>query len=175
MDSPKGKCKKGILSKTWERCKSFNGCIGRKGSLGTIQHALKMMSKSWPRGFIVETHDQEKRSEKRSNKVTPKGCFSIYVGPDKERFVIKTKYLNHPLFNMLLEEAESEYGYSIEGPLALPCEVNHFIKVLMKMDCSDHEDIGNQKGCNFVARSLITSSLHQDLLFGWINQHRVWV
>lgn len=35
---------------------------------------------------------------------------------------------------MLLEDAESEYGYNSEGPLLLPCDVNLFYKVLAEMD-----------------------------------------
>ncbi|KAG8365841.1 hypothetical protein BUALT_Bualt17G0013800 [Buddleja alternifolia] len=142
MDSPK--TKKGLISKTWDRCKSFSA--GRKGSLGnTKQHALNTKSKSWPRTLTVETRDdQDKGSRKRWSQVAPEGCFSVYVGTDRQRFVIKTEYVNHPLFKMLLEEAESEYGYSSEGPLVLPCEVDHFIKVLMEMDYC--EDIRKRKG-----------------------------
>jgi hypothetical protein len=43
--------------------------------------------------------------------VAPEGCFPVYVGPKKQKFVIKIEYANHSLFQMLLEEAESEYGY----------------------------------------------------------------
>ncbi|KAH6755455.1 SAUR-like auxin-responsive protein family [Perilla frutescens var. hirtella] len=76
-----------------------------------------------------------------------KGCFPIYVGPpgpEKERFVIKTDQVNHPLFKILLEEAESEYGYAgNNGPLMLSCQVDHFLDVLIEIDCEEEE-----KGCN---------------------------
>ncbi|KAH6768966.1 hypothetical protein C2S51_014302 [Perilla frutescens var. frutescens] len=62
------------------------------------------------------------------------GCLSIYVGEERERFVIKTEYVNHPLFKALLEEAESEYGYSCEGPLLLPCNVDHFLHLLAEIN-----------------------------------------
>lgn len=71
--------------------------------------------------------------KKEANKVAPTGCFSVYVGPEKQRFVIKTKYANHPLFKMLLEDAEMEYGFRNEGPLLLPCEVDLFCKVLAEI------------------------------------------
>lgn len=150
MNSPKAKGKKGLISKTWERCKSFSGGIGRRGSSGNYEHPLlKMKSKSWPRGLTVGAPNQERKKGKNWSRVAPEGCISIYVGSQKQRFVIKTEYVNHPLFKILLEEAESEYGYSSEGPLVLPCEVDHFIKVLMEMDsCEEHH-----QGCNFVARS----------------------
>lgn len=96
MDSPKCEdVKKGLISKTWKRRKSFSSGISRA-------------------------------------KVCD-GYFSIYVGSQKERFVIKTEYVNHPLFKILLEEAESEYGFTSDGPLLLPCEADHFIKVLMEI------------------------------------------
>lgn len=149
MDLGKVKVKKGLMIKTWERCKSFSG-LGRKNCSG-IQYVLKMKSKSWPRGLIggaTTSDDPENRGKKC--RVVPDGCFSIYVGPQKQRFVIKTEYVNHPLFKTLLEEAELEYGYSTEGPLMLPCDVDTFVKVLVEIEYSD--EINSLQGCNF-ARS----------------------
>lgn len=84
--------------------------------------------------------------------VAPSGCFSVYVGPEKQRFVIKTEYANHPMFRMLLEDAELEYGYASEGPLLLPCEVDLFCKILAEMDTSgnkEDEEIGfGHGGCS---------------------------
>lgn len=152
-DSPRGKGKRGLISKTWERCKSFSGGIARKGghSYGT---ALTVKSKSWPRNLIFDFQDQGKFKEKRSHKVAPDGCFSIYVGSEKQKFVIRTEYVNHPRFRTLLEEAESEYGFSSEGPLVLPCEVEHFIQVLVEMDSEG--TIAKSHGCSFVTRSTHT-------------------
>ncbi|XP_061367658.1 auxin-responsive protein SAUR72-like [Gastrolobium bilobum] len=161
MISMKGKGKKkGLLSKTWERCKSVGR--GRKGSSSSKAAIASLSltttttrSKSWP------SHDQEeeeKRGKKgRGRSVAPQGCFSVYVGPQMQRFVIKTEYANHPLFKMLLEEAESEYGYSSQGPLALPCNVDLFYKVLMEMDDEATATTTTQqthRGCaNFGKRS----------------------
>lgn len=142
IKGPKG-TKKGLIIKTWERCRSLSG-IGRKSTLsrgggggngGGYSAALKHKSKSWPRSG-TRTAIEEKEREKRG-RVVPEGCFSVYVGQQKQRFVIRTECLNHPLFKILLEEAESEYGYTSEGPLELPCEVDLFLKVLMEMDCDE--------------------------------------
>ncbi|XWS39353.1 hypothetical protein CRYUN_Cryun18bG0045800 [Craigia yunnanensis] len=73
-------------------------------------------------------------------------CFSVYVGAQKQRFVIKTEYANHPLFKILLEEAESEYGFNSEGPLVLPCNVDLFCKVLLAMGDGDNKI---RQGCSF--------------------------
>ncbi|KAJ0095813.1 hypothetical protein Patl1_16987 [Pistacia atlantica] len=130
MSKGKGK-KDNLIVKTWERCKS----IGRSSK-------LKLKSKSWPRMDASATSFERPRKRR----VAPEGCFSVYVGPQKQRFVIKTEYVNHPLFKLLLEEAESEYGFNSEGPLVLPCKVDVFCKVLLAMD-ADKDEI--RQGCTF--------------------------
>lgn len=105
------KFKKGLITRTWKRCRS------------------------WPSSGSREEDKEERRGGKQ--RVAPEGCFWVYVGPQKQRFVIKTEYVNHPLFQILLEEAASEYGYNNEGPLELPCDVDLFVKVLVEMDGSD--------------------------------------
>lgn len=78
-----------------------------------------------------------------------KGCFSVYVGPGKQRFVIKTEYANHPLFQVLLEEAESEYGFNASGPLELPCSLDLFCKVLLAIEDGGADENLRQLGCGF--------------------------
>ncbi|XP_027349999.1 uncharacterized protein LOC113861397 [Abrus precatorius] len=133
--------KGGLITRTWERCKSMSIGRGRKAIADSLTlRTTTIRSKSWP-------------NAKDSASVAPQGCFSVYVGPQMQRFVIKTEYANHPLFKMLLEEAESEYGYNSQGPLALPCDVHIFYKVLMEMDCQQ-----TPQGCAFLKRS--SSSYH---------------
>ncbi|XP_021758481.1 auxin-responsive protein SAUR32-like [Chenopodium quinoa] len=83
---------------------------------------------------------------KAKRPVTPGGCFSVYVGSARQRFVIKAKYANHHLFKMLLDDAERQYGYCSDGPLLLPCDVDYFLNVLAEMD-SDNTDITRHHGC----------------------------
>lgn len=71
-------------------------------------------------------------------KASAPGCFSVYVGPERERFVVRADRANHPLFRRLLDDAEREYGYAAQGPLALPCAVDAFLDVLWHMD-NDHD------------------------------------
>ncbi|GMI99720.1 hypothetical protein HRI_003641300 [Hibiscus trionum] len=134
----KGK-RSNLIIKTWERCKS----IGRGRDNGRVPTLYKK-SKSWP-SIDVSLEAEEKRCS-RKNRVAPEGCFTVYVGPQRQRFVVKTEYVNHPLFRILLEEAESEYGFSSEGPLVLPCNVDLFCKVLLEVD--DGDDTSRQ-GCRF--------------------------
>uniref|UniRef100_A0ACD5Y3E4 Uncharacterized protein n=1 Tax=Avena sativa TaxID=4498 RepID=A0ACD5Y3E4_AVESA len=62
------------------------------------------------------------------------GCFSVYVGAGRQRFVVRTECVNHPLFRALLEEAEEEFGYAATGPLELPCNAEAFAGVLRQIE-----------------------------------------
>lgn len=86
-------------------------------------------------------------SSSSSKEKVPNGCFSVYVGEEKKRFVMKIEFANHPLFKMLLEDAELEYGFNSEGPLLLPCAVDLFCKVLHEMDCvKEFDDVYRPRG-----------------------------
>ncbi|CAL0318918.1 unnamed protein product [Lupinus luteus] len=141
--------KKSLITKTWERCKSIGG--GNKSNIGDDHnHSLMTTtttrrSRSCP-NIDAKVKEGKENSENKKGRVAPEGCFSVYVGPQMQRFVIKAEYANHPLFKILLEEAESEYGYNSQGPLALPCKVEIFDKVLAEMD----EEVDNEEtpqGC----------------------------
>ena len=125
MDMVRGhKGKKGLVSKTWEHFKSFCGVGASKSSHNVEQ------------GFIRRTKSLPPLDENigETLKIAPKGWFPVYVGPQKQRFVIKAEHANHSLFKAFLDESESEYGYKNGGPLVLPCEVINFIKVLLEID-----------------------------------------
>ncbi|XP_009358224.2 auxin-induced protein 15A-like [Pyrus x bretschneideri] len=68
----------------------------------------------------------------------PKGHFAVYVGEDeKKRFVIPISYLNHPLFQELLNKAEEEFGYDHPtGGLTIPCSEDYFISLTSCLNCS---------------------------------------
>lgn len=139
--------KKGLITKTWKRCRSFSG---RANQTGTVpRQRLPRKSQTWHDFNNLEPVSQpHHKDSKHKCWVAPEGCFSVYVGPDKQRFVVKAKYANHPLFMALLEEAESEYGYNCVGPIELPCDVNVFFRVLMEMDNDDGVG-GTRSGCGF--------------------------
>ncbi|KAK6920477.1 Small auxin-up RNA [Dillenia turbinata] len=119
-DSLKGKEKKSFLVKTWERCQSIGG--DKKKAPPSKESAKGGQAKA-------------------KQRFAPEGCFTVYVGQEKQRFVIKTSFASHPLFQMLLEDAESEYGYNSQGPILLPCEVDFFYKVLTQMDSEQQTKI----------------------------------
>ena len=124
MESTKSNSgKKNFLAKTWKRCRSFpRSHTGRGGVWGLAK------SKSW---------NGKETTPSKKKKLTPEGFFPVYVGPEKQRFAIKTKLANHPLFTKLLEDAEIEYGYHCDGPISLPCDVDLFYEVLAEMESKD--------------------------------------
>ncbi|QCD88654.1 auxin-induced protein 15A-like [Vigna unguiculata] len=57
----------------------------------------------------------------------PKGYLAVYVGEKKKRFLIPLSYLNQPLFQDLLSQAEEEFGYHHPmGGLTIPCSDDVF-------------------------------------------------
>ncbi|OMO93828.1 Auxin responsive SAUR protein [Corchorus olitorius] len=147
MDVVKMKWKKNVFVKAWERCVSLGtGGGGNKSSGNSNCDALRK-SKSWHctstttgRSFSTSSSsalEEDNKKGKKKRQVAPEGCFSVYVGPQRQKFVVKTEFANHPLFKMLLEDAEDEYGFRSEGPLQLPCDVDLFYKVLAEMDSGE--------------------------------------
>ncbi|PIA56083.1 hypothetical protein AQUCO_00700435v1 [Aquilegia coerulea] len=63
--------------------------------------------------------------------IVPKGHIAVYVGDNqKKRFVVPISYLNHPLFQDLLNQAEEEFGFSHPmGGLTIPCDEETFIQI----------------------------------------------
>ncbi|GMJ05886.1 hypothetical protein HRI_004257800 [Hibiscus trionum] len=107
---------------------------------------MDIVKKKWKKNMALKVWERCRKASRRSSstspssravKVAPEGCFFVYVGPQRQRFVIKTKVANHPLFQMLLEDAELEYGFSNEGPLLLPCHVDMFDRVLAEIEGGD--------------------------------------
>ncbi|CAN1183428.1 Protein SMALL AUXIN UP-REGULATED RNA 12 [Linum perenne] len=76
----------------------------------------------------------------------PRGHFAVYVGEKRtngRRFVVRAKYLNHPIFNTILSLAEEEYGFKNDGPLRIPCEEWEFEEILRFVSRSDHSKFMN--------------------------------
>lgn len=65
----------------------------------------------------------------------PVGFFAVYVGEDRQRFVVPTGFLSHPLFKMLLEKAYKEYGFEQRHGLVVPCSVSLFQEVVSAVEC----------------------------------------
>ena len=70
----------------------------------------------------------------RDSDIVPKGSLAVCVGKELKRFIIPTEYLRHQVFEMLLREAEKEFGFRQEGVLRIPCEVSVFEKILKMVE-----------------------------------------
>lgn len=115
------------ILKKWRRPRQ---AVPRPKSLTTSCTMMPLInlrrSRSWP--------DSDR------DDMAPDGYFGVYVGPDRARFVIKTESVNHPLFRMLLEDAEKEYGFDFVGPLTLPCEVSVFRSIMGALNSTNYDD-----------------------------------
>ncbi|KAL5713678.1 hypothetical protein ACHQM5_015732 [Ranunculus cassubicifolius] len=61
----------------------------------------------------------------------PKGHVRVYVGKDSLcKFELEANYLNHPLFENLLQLSVDEFGYSYDGALRISCEIDLFQHVM---------------------------------------------
>ncbi|EYU35308.1 hypothetical protein ABFS82_06G132600 [Erythranthe guttata] len=74
-------------------------------------------------------------SNDRSTAEVPKWHLAVYVGEgEKKRFVIPLSYLNHPLFQDLLFQAEEEFGFHHPmGGITIPCSEDLFIDLTSRL------------------------------------------
>ncbi|XP_059281104.1 auxin-responsive protein SAUR36 [Lycium ferocissimum] len=85
-------------------------------------------------------------SKKLSNiiakwRMRKKGQFVLYTKEGK-RFVVPLYYLNHPIFKVLLEMAEEDYGSTVNGPLQVPCENKLMEYILCLLRTKPDAEIG---------------------------------
>lgn len=73
----------------------------------------------------------------------PRGYLAVYVVPELRRFIIPTSYLSDPLFKVLLQKAEEEFGFDHSGGLTIPCEIETFKYLLQCME-NKRKDQGDQ-------------------------------
>ncbi|KAL5563186.1 hypothetical protein UlMin_032933 [Ulmus minor] len=69
----------------------------------------------------------------------PKGYLAVYVGDEsnKNRFVIPVSYLNKPLFQELLSQAEEEFGFDHPmGALTIPFKEDAFVDLISRLNAS---------------------------------------
>ncbi|KAK9112980.1 hypothetical protein Scep_020499 [Stephania cephalantha] len=67
-----------------------------------------------------------------SHSMVPKGHIAVYVGETQRRFVVPISYLNNPLFQDLLNQAEEEFGFDHPmGGLTIPCDEEAFLNLTL--------------------------------------------
>ncbi|KAL5215546.1 hypothetical protein ABZP36_006947 [Zizania latifolia] len=125
------------------------------------------------------------RSGNERDAAVPAGHVAVSVeggdGDAKRRFVVLVAHLNHPAFRELLRQAEEEYGFpSGSGPLALPCDEDHFRDVLRRVSTDDERHpVGAHSSCccGPAARGVTkrrADPLRAPLLQGMAMDNLVW-
>ncbi|GAB2289369.1 hypothetical protein Dimus_023676 [Dionaea muscipula] len=132
---------KGAFTRSRSSCRPISRDDHGAACTDHDDHNVLYKTRSWP---ATPTRGRGRgRQYDRQQQLAPHGCFSVYVGQERRRFVVGIKHASHPLFKMLLEDAELEYGYTSEGPLVLPCDVDLFYRVLAEMENDDDDDGGH--------------------------------
>ncbi|GAB4852506.1 Protein SMALL AUXIN UP-REGULATED RNA 51 [Ancistrocladus abbreviatus] len=52
----------------------------------------------------------------------PKGHFAVYVGENRARYIVPISFLSRPEFQILLQQAEEEFGFDHDMGITIPCE-----------------------------------------------------
>ncbi|XP_077236817.1 auxin-induced protein 6B-like [Tasmannia lanceolata] len=99
---------------------------------------LKHIMKRWKATSLRRGSNTDSDSDSSPARRIPAGFLAVYVGSEKRRFVIPTRYLNLPIFVSLLKKAEEEFGFHSQGGLVLPCEVGFFKGVLKILERDEH-------------------------------------
>ncbi|KAJ4971456.1 hypothetical protein NE237_004555 [Protea cynaroides] len=73
-------------------------------------------------------------NDESSAKIPP-GFFALYVGEERQRFVVPTNFLSHPLFKILMDKMYDEFGFDQRNGLVVPCSVSTFQEVLDAVQC----------------------------------------
>ena len=120
-------------------------------------------------------------SSSSSSAAVPAGHVAVSVqgtapssGP--RRFVVRVAHLSHPAFLELLRQAEEEYGFpAAPGPIALPCDEDHFLDVLHRVSSSPAADASSS--CCGLATRRCARGESRPLLQGRVmavDQKLVW-
>ncbi|KVI11873.1 auxin-responsive protein SAUR50-like [Cynara cardunculus var. scolymus] len=98
---------------------------------------LKQVMQRWRRRCINThsfTSDSDSEIDRQRRRIPSPGSLAVYVGIERRRFVIPTKFLNLPVFRSLLNKAEEEFGFQKTGGLVLPCDVIFFKRLLKALE-----------------------------------------
>ncbi|CAL5029502.1 unnamed protein product [Urochloa decumbens] len=100
--------------------------------------AITIPSLVWLRRTVRRWRSRAAAAE-AADAAVPAGHVAVCVegGGMSRRFVVRVAHLGHPAFRELLRQAEEEYGFpAAPGPIALPCDEDHFLDVLHRVSSS---------------------------------------
>ena len=119
--------------------------------------------------FLKKTLSFSDRNQGISrDSVVPRGSLAVCVGEEMKRFVIPMAYLRCEAFDILLKEAEEEFGFQQEGILRIPCQVSLFEEIIRLLEDNKDAKIihdyvftaGNNTMACSLSESPITNSHH---------------
>ncbi|KAL3625183.1 hypothetical protein CASFOL_030637 [Castilleja foliolosa] len=100
-----------------------------------LKHVVKRWkNKSLNRRSCYSPTSSDTDETAGSHPRTPSGSVAVYVGSERLRFFIPTRFLNLPVFVALLDQAEEEFGFQAAGGLALLCETGFFRDVVRLLE-----------------------------------------
>ncbi|KAG6433908.1 hypothetical protein SASPL_105527 [Salvia splendens] len=113
------------------------GSIKKLGQMKILAKKVKSI------GSNEASYDDNLLGDDLSEATTPVGTFPLYVGKCRQRFVVPTGYLSHPLFKIMLEKAYNEFGFDQRDVLVVPCSVAAFEEVISAIQwCNPKFDFG---------------------------------
>ncbi|XP_037474747.1 indole-3-acetic acid-induced protein ARG7-like [Triticum dicoccoides] len=97
----------------------------------------------------------------------PAGHVAVCVGGASRRFVVRAAHLNHPVFRELLRQAEEEYGFPSGacGPIALPCDEDHFRDVLRRVSSDERRGVSAVSSRDVATRPLLPRVAAEELVW----------
>lgn len=134
-----------ILQK-WQSIALSNSSVGGASAPEKPTGISPAIDKRLRSSYLACDSDEEICPSPEAPLDVPKGYLAVYVGPELRRFIIPTSYLSLPVFKVLLEKAEEEFGFDHKGGLTLPCEIETFKYLLQCMEHDSHkglDDNGN--------------------------------
>ena len=113
-------------------------CMGI-GKCNKIRHIVRIrqMLRRWRKKAALSSSPPNPIKSGRIPADVPAGHVAVCVGSSCKRFIMRATYLNHPLFKKLLAQAEEEYGFTNQGPLAIPCDESTFEEILRFLSRSE--------------------------------------
>ncbi|KAF3324902.1 Auxin-responsive protein SAUR36 [Carex littledalei] len=89
---------------------------------------LVQMAKKWQRMAVLgrrrltfERNFSHRYADQCTSPRVEKGHFVVYT-IDEKRFMIPLDYLNTRIIMQLFQLSEEEFGYTVDGPITVPCE-----------------------------------------------------
>ena len=150
--------------------------------------AITIPSHVWLRRFVRRWRSRGRAADATGSSSSPRPCTAVPAGHvavcveaaggsgSTRRFVVPVAHLSHPAFRELLRQAEEEYGFpAAPGPVALPCDEDHFLDVLHRVSSSPAADASSS--CCGLATRRCARGESRPLLQGRVmavDQKLVW-